>query len=608
MPPENSDPAGAVKYDWREHINVHPAADEYPLLRESDLARFKAMVEDIHAHGMRTSLTFWSDVHGNELLLDGRNRLDALAEIGALGVRPKDPEDEDDEDELVFVKEWLGEAWGPLAEHRQQNVINWSEKVGGDPYAISASLNAHRRHLEPEQYHARIEALHARIDTAIAQNPGLTDRAISRTTNSSPTTVGKRRAAVNVHPGHKTGRKEAGGREARGRKPGDSPGFDAACERAKRLGLEVRRFDQGYQLTDPECGNGAAYFIGLAKLNQQLKELADSRSPKDTPAEGEETKVEADDPAACADIEEPMPTGLMVMALEMEIEVGIKKMEQLAEKNLVGISLAIDRLTPIAAQAILDANRRAMRIMQELNVALVECARAEADDPAVSAEDRKRINETLADEPVEVDTDGVEEPEKVLANVLDTIKDQKAVAAAYCKIFRRSTFNSDAKEAIRAEIGVLIRKWRAVQATLATPPTDPSGGLPEGETELKNTDDPTEIAPAETVSDVPIPLTPTPPAPPPTPPAPSRPTPKLGRHTKVLAHYMPAHRDPWPADWKELAAVALEEAIAAVQRFGVAHRLEDKHYRQLARMRERLAVLAKADRAIQPRNGAEARL
>jgi hypothetical protein len=44
-------------------------------------------------------------------------------------------------------------------------------------------------------------------------------------------------------------------------------------------------------------------------------------------------------------------------------------------------------------------------------------------------------------------------------------------------------------------------------------------------------------------------------------------------------------------------------AIADVQRFGVAHRLEDKHHKQLAMMRERLAVLVKADRAVRPRGG-----
>jgi Protein of unknown function (DUF3102) len=43
-----------------------------------------------------------------------------------------------------------------------------------------------------------------------------------------------------------------------------SPGFDAACERAKRLGHEVRRCGDGYQLTDPEDGNGPAYYTSLA--------------------------------------------------------------------------------------------------------------------------------------------------------------------------------------------------------------------------------------------------------------------------------------------------------------------------------------------------------
>jgi hypothetical protein len=69
--------------------------------------------------------------------------------------------------------------------------------------------------------------------------------------------------------------------------PGGSPGFDAACARAARLGREVRRFGDGYQLSDPDNGNGPTHFSSLGKLDACLKEIS-----KDTPTGGEETKVE----------------------------------------------------------------------------------------------------------------------------------------------------------------------------------------------------------------------------------------------------------------------------------------------------------------------------
>jgi hypothetical protein len=146
---DTGDAGQAAPLDWRHYIKVHPAADEYPLMRDADPAGFAALVEDIRAHGIRTQLVFWlSD--GDRLLDDGRNRLDVLNDLGVLGVRHKDPEDEDDEDELVFVQEWDGKAWVPLAEDAYQSVVNWSEKTSGDPYAIAASHNVHRRHLNRE--------------------------------------------------------------------------------------------------------------------------------------------------------------------------------------------------------------------------------------------------------------------------------------------------------------------------------------------------------------------------------------------------------------------------------------------------------------------------
>jgi hypothetical protein len=110
--------------------------------------------------------------------------------------------------------------------------------------------------------------------------------------------------------------------------------------------------------------------------------------------------------------------------------------------------------------------------------------------------------------------------------------------------------------------------------------------------------------------DAPVPLTPPVPAPAPAP-TPPAPTPSPAPKLKVAPHYLPAHKDPWPANWRNLDAVELEDVICTTQAFGVNHRLEERHHRQLDKMRERLAVLRKADRAlgravVQPAEGARA--
>src|SRR3984893_18916923 len=67
---------------WRDHLQVHPAADLFPLLSETDPAALKELAEDIRQHGQREPASYIKDSNGNRLLLDGRNRLDALEMLG----------------------------------------------------------------------------------------------------------------------------------------------------------------------------------------------------------------------------------------------------------------------------------------------------------------------------------------------------------------------------------------------------------------------------------------------------------------------------------------------------------------------------------------------
>jgi hypothetical protein len=65
-------------------------------------------------------------------------------------------------------------------------------------------------------------------------------------------------------------------------------------------------------------------------------------------------------------------------------------------------------------------------------------------------------------------SEDVEEPARVLTNVLDSIKDAKSVAEAYRKIFKVSSFDREAKKQIYDAINLLIAKWRTVQSTLSS--------------------------------------------------------------------------------------------------------------------------------------------
>jgi hypothetical protein len=68
--------------NWRDHLAVHPAAELFPLLSETDPAALKELAEDIKQHGQREPASYIKDSGGNRVLLDGRNRLDALEMLG----------------------------------------------------------------------------------------------------------------------------------------------------------------------------------------------------------------------------------------------------------------------------------------------------------------------------------------------------------------------------------------------------------------------------------------------------------------------------------------------------------------------------------------------
>jgi ParB-like chromosome segregation protein Spo0J len=98
---------------WREKFKVHPAADVFPMMSDEELAK---LGEDIKANGLKSRITFFDPPDGEYMLLDGRNRIEAMERVGI---------------ELIA-----------------DNV----EKVyRADPVAFVISANIHRRHLTKAQ-------------------------------------------------------------------------------------------------------------------------------------------------------------------------------------------------------------------------------------------------------------------------------------------------------------------------------------------------------------------------------------------------------------------------------------------------------------------------
>jgi hypothetical protein len=94
---------------WRNKWKIHPAAEVFPMMPEDEL---QALSEDIKTNGLREPYRYWQD-GATKLLLDGRNRLEAMERAG---LEPSDG-----------VREF------------------------GDPVAFIISKNIRRRHLTKEQ-------------------------------------------------------------------------------------------------------------------------------------------------------------------------------------------------------------------------------------------------------------------------------------------------------------------------------------------------------------------------------------------------------------------------------------------------------------------------
>jgi hypothetical protein len=156
---------------WRDHIKVHPAADLFPLLKDTDPKALQDLADDIKANGQQVAIAFWQDAEGARWLLDGRNRLDAMELAGAGQL-------------TGFCDNLVRLVWGGATNKDRTESCKHRIHVHGDPYAYVLSANAHRRHLTAEK---KVELIAA----VLKVKPDQSDRTTAKMVKASPTTVGK---------------------------------------------------------------------------------------------------------------------------------------------------------------------------------------------------------------------------------------------------------------------------------------------------------------------------------------------------------------------------------------------------------------------------------
>jgi hypothetical protein len=101
------EPPATEPFNWRALLPIHPAAELFPLMAEAEL---RETAEGIWINGLRLPVVTWSAKEDDDpQLIDGRNRLDALARHGLLY---------ETSDHHIGLKNWTGTEWAKLSGER----------------------------------------------------------------------------------------------------------------------------------------------------------------------------------------------------------------------------------------------------------------------------------------------------------------------------------------------------------------------------------------------------------------------------------------------------------------------------------------------------------
>jgi hypothetical protein len=165
-----------VAKSWRDVLPIHPACAAYPQIGAGELADLAA---DIRVNELQVEVVVFWDEAGKEWLLDGRSRLDALESNGINLI------DKDGNFDRTRV---------PIAGKAANGVrtVRWGDEAE-NPFVLAASLNAHRRHLTPEQRRKIIETQAAAAEALVKAHPEKSDRQLAKDLGTDHKVVGRAR-------------------------------------------------------------------------------------------------------------------------------------------------------------------------------------------------------------------------------------------------------------------------------------------------------------------------------------------------------------------------------------------------------------------------------
>lgn len=162
--------------NWRDKIKIHPAAELFPQMTPSEL---RELGEDIKANGMRVPITLLQTKDDDHLvLLDGRNRLDALVAAGC-----------DLKALFAACKKCKPEPQLKVCYVAEKDVETFLTDEEVDPYEYVVSLNINRRHLTSVQKGELIAAL-------LKAQPERSDRATAQIAKVDHKTIAGKRAVL----------------------------------------------------------------------------------------------------------------------------------------------------------------------------------------------------------------------------------------------------------------------------------------------------------------------------------------------------------------------------------------------------------------------------
>jgi hypothetical protein len=207
---------------WRDVLPIHPAAELFPLMSQDELEK---LTEDIRNNGLRFPVAVWKCPHGRTMLLDGRNRLDALERVLGVPVVRRD-----------------GDAleWAAPHKHLPSDI---------DPYAYVISANIHRRHLTAEERNDLIRKL-------LKAKPEISNLQIAKQVKRDDKTVAKIRREMEERSEipNVEARTDTKGRKQPAKKKRLQESFEPlTAYQAEAIAEQVRRIEKGTD--DPQLAS-----------------------------------------------------------------------------------------------------------------------------------------------------------------------------------------------------------------------------------------------------------------------------------------------------------------------------------------------------------------